>query len=308
MALRLSRSFALSILKVLFTLCALGWIVAKVDLAAVALAIRSVPAGTAMLAFALLVIQAVLSAWRWCLVADVAPPRLRLGTAVRLFMISLFYNQALPSPVPGDAARVFGVVKAGAPLGAAIAAVLGDRVLTLIGLALLVFASQGLRSWIGNLSTIDAPAFALAALILAGGAFLLLVPVPAFIVRRFSWASSIERIALSLRQMANGRRLIGLMMLSLIIHGTGIAALYGLVRGLGLPMSLTDCFLSMPSVFLLSLFPLAIGGWGVREGAMELALANYGISSELAVTLSILYGLVQLVIGLIGGLLLLADK
>jgi uncharacterized protein (TIRG00374 family) len=307
MATRWSRAFALSALKLLFTLGAFGWIVGKINLVALSSAIKSVSGPAAILAFALLVIQAVLSAWRWCLVANVVPPPLRLGTAVRLFMISLFYNQALPSPVPGDAARVVGAVKAGAPLGAAIAAVLGDRLLTLMGLALLVFASQGLRSWIGNPSKIDAPAFALAAVILAGAAALLIVPVPVFL-RRFSLGSTIERMALTLRKMASGRRFVGLMTLSLVIHGTGIVAMYSLARGLGLSLSLVDCLMSVPAVFLLALFPLAIGGWGVREGAMELALANYAISSELAVTLSILYGLIQLVIGLVGGLVLLADR
>jgi uncharacterized protein (TIRG00374 family) len=308
MTLRWSRSSALPVLKVLFTLGAFAWIVGRIDLSVLSSAIRSVPASAAVIAFVLLIVQAVLSAWRWCLVANVASPRLDLGTAVRLFMISLFYNQALPSPVPGDAARVVGAAKAGAPLGAAVAAVLGDRLLTLIGLVLLVFASQGLRIWIGNPSAIDTPAFALAVLILVGGVVFLLMPVPAFLLRRFPRASSIERIALSLRQMAYGYRFTGLMTLSLIIHGVGIAALYALARGLGLAMSLTDCLLSVPAVFLLALFPLSIGGWGVREGAMELALLNYGISSELAITLSILYGLVQLLVGLIGGLLLLTDR
>ena len=46
----------------------------------------------------------------------------------------------------------------------------------------------------------------------------------------------------------------------------------------------------------------------LREGAMELAFANYGIRSELAVTVLVLYGLVQSVIGLFGGPLQLTDQ
>jgi hypothetical protein len=41
---------------------------------------------------------------------------------------------------------------------------------------------------------------------------------------------------------------------------------------------------------------------------MELAFANYGIRSELAVTVLVLYGLVQSVIGLFGGPLQLTDQ
>ena len=46
----------------------------------------------------------------------------------------------------------------------------------------------------------------------------------------------------------------------------------------------------------------------LREGAMELAFANYGISGKLAVTVSILYGSIQLVADPSGGLLRLTDQ
>jgi hypothetical protein len=46
----------------------------------------------------------------------------------------------------------------------------------------------------------------------------------------------------------------------------------------------------------------------LHEGAMELAFANYGISGQSAVTVSILYGSIQLVADLSGGLLRLTDQ
>jgi len=45
------------------------------------------------------------------------------------------------------------------------------------------------------------------------------------------------------------------------------------------------------AVLLISMLPISIGGWGVREGAMVLALRGFGIPTEEALLPSILFGL-----------------
>jgi glycosyltransferase 2 family protein len=79
-------------------------------------------------------------------------------------------------------------------------------------------------------------------------------------------------------------------------------------RTTSLPLSFVDCLLGVLAVLLLALLPISIGGWGVHEGAIAAARASYAISSDLAITLSALFGIVQLVVGLIGGAWLLASR
>ena len=63
---------------------------------------------------ALLLLQAVLSAWRWMVLSRRTSGRSALsGRRCGYFMISQFYNQALPSTVPGDAARMWGAARFG---------------------------------------------------------------------------------------------------------------------------------------------------------------------------------------------------
>src|SRR5690348_2203853 len=64
-------------------------------------------------ALALLLGQALLSAWRWSLIGRRGTVPLPFAASFRLFMVSLFYNQVLPSTVPGDAARVWGAGRFG---------------------------------------------------------------------------------------------------------------------------------------------------------------------------------------------------
>ena len=56
------------------------------------------------------------------------------------------------------------------------------------------------------------------------------------------------------------------------------------------------------------LAPISIAGWGVREGAMVIMLGLVGISSESALALSLLYGIILTIVGLAGGILWLIEK
>lgn len=59
---------------------------------------------------------------------------------------------------------------------------------------------------------------------------------------------------------------------------------------------------------LLSMVPISLGGWGVREAAMVWLFGAVGIHSQEAVSISILFGLATTAAGLPGGLLWLLDR
>ena len=80
-------------------------------------------------------------------------------------------------------------------------------------------------------------------------------------------------------------------------------AIYTLARSLDIGISLLDCMILMPPVILLSLLPVSIGGWGVRESVMVFVLGLIGIASEQALLLSVLLGLAGMAISLPGWIL-----
>jgi uncharacterized membrane protein YbhN (UPF0104 family) len=45
-----------------------------------------------------------------------------------------------------------------------------------------------------------------------------------------------------------------------------------------------------PFVLLLSMIPISLAGWGLREGAMFVVFALLGMPSEIALGVSILFG------------------
>ena len=54
-----------------------------------------------------------------------------------------------------------------------------------------------------------------------------------------------------------------------------------------LDIDLFTWFIIIPPVILISSIPISIGGWGVREGAMIIALVELGINEVDAIMLSL---------------------
>ena len=58
----------------------------------------------------------------------------------------------------------------------------------------------------------------------------------------------------------------------------------------------------MLPVALVSVVPISIAGWGVREGAMVAAFAYAGLPQSDGLLVSILFGFSYLMLGVLGGL------
>jgi hypothetical protein len=60
-------------------------------------------------------------------------------------------------------------------------------------------------------------------------------------------------------------------------------------------------------VILIATIPVSIAGWGVRETAMILAFSYAGLAESDGLIVSILFGVVNLAVGAIGGIVWVAD-
>lgn len=252
-------------------------------------------------AMLLLVLQAVLSAWRWALVSRRTTARLPFGPALSVFMLSLFYNQALPSTVPGDAARVWGAARFGGKGEAAVGVFL-DRILTLLALLLLAGCSVIALLLGGRASPLlVVPLLVLAAAFALLGMLVILRHRLHGLLPARAGGFAL-RLGDALHRLAGSADIAGLAAISILIHLLGIAAIWVLAQGMNLPLTITAALIAVPLVLLAALIPVSVNGWGVREGTMVAVLAGFGIAHTEAATLSVVYGLFQLALGLMGGL------
>lgn len=238
----------------------------------------------------------------------------------RYTAIGMFFNQLLPSGIGGDGLRIWYARRAGLPLGAAIGTVLVDRILALLGLLVLVIVGLpyllSLRI-AGVLAMVISISVALLALgiavflsidyLMAGMSALLQGRLRAALLQR-SWVTRVkDELA---RTAKDTRRLLkalpygpATILLSLINQLVlGLVVLY-LARSMSLSLSPAAAMFLFPPVLLLSMIPISLAGWGVREGAMVIVFSLAGLQTEASLSLSVLFGACMFVSGLPGGVL-----
>jgi len=278
----------------------------KIDIAEAGRRIVAIPLLPLGLAFAGLAVSYAVVIIRWQVILAALGMRLGFARAGTITWIGSFFNQALPSNVGGDFVRVWRVLRHGMPLGRAVSSVMLDRVLTLVGLAVLVLACLPFsRPLIGA-----GPAWyalpATAGCIMAGlGALLALdrivVPLRRLLPTRVVAAAA--TLAHDARAVVFDRRGPAAIALSVGNFIVCSAIVYALARGLGIEIGFGPMLMLFPPVMMVSLLPISFAGWGVREVATATALGFVGVPDNQAVALSLAFGLLLLASTLPGGVL-----
>ena len=272
------------------------------DVRGVGAYIRQVDAQTMIVVVVIALLIALLHTARWIAVIRAAKgPAIGFGEALRLVLIGHFFNQALPSSIGGDAVRIWCAWRAGVGFATAANTVIVDRAMTL--LSLLLLAAAGLP---GLFAIVVDPLarWALSAVVVAGvcgyGAFLALTRLPQFMTR---WR--VVRALLALAALARAATLkpvyaapiIGLSVLSFVGFSFIV---YALARAMHLDVNLGDCILLVPPVILVTVVPVSIAGWGVREGAMVVAFGFIQVPASAAFAMSVLFGVTLAIASLPG--------
>ncbi|MGB0696542.1 MAG: lysylphosphatidylglycerol synthase transmembrane domain-containing protein [Rhodospirillaceae bacterium] len=249
----------------------------------------------------LFLIQALGVAERWRLVLSVHGEGIPLRAAWYNVMLGLFFNQALPSTIGGDAARVWDARRENLTLTMAARTVLVDRIVGFVGL--MAFCAVGLPYL--YLKAED-PRVALGIFILIGGGLVVLAILLAFRHMPHKFRRGPIKVAVALsdtswRCMATPGLTRKMLFYSVLPQIKDVLVLWVLIIAIGADATLWQVALIFPAVTFAATIPISVGGWGLREGAMVLAFGLIAMPGEDALAASLLFGLTTLVTGLIGG-------
>ncbi len=89
--------------------------------------------------------------------------------------------------------------------------------------------------------------------------------------------------------------------LSIAIHFLTIVTAWCAVRAISAPASFEQTLVLIPPIVLITMLPISIAGWGVREATMVVAFGYAGLTQTDAATVSILFGASFFIVGAIGG-------
>jgi uncharacterized membrane protein YbhN (UPF0104 family) len=298
------RRILLSTIKILISVALLYLALSKVNLFELASRINVSSLGWLALAVAATLLQLFVGVLRWREVSDACRAPLALGQAIRFNLIGTFFNQTLPSSIGGDAVRLWLVARDGAGWRAATYSIFVDRAIGLIALAIIIVASL---PWsyelIGNPNGRAALALVDFAALAAGLGFLVLGALPWPWLKRWWATHHLHACAVIADRVLFSRdRGPKVAILSLSVHVLTVTIAWCVVQSIAAPVSFGQTFQLIPPVMLITMLPISIAGWGVREATMGLAFGYAGLMTNEGVNISLLFGAVSFVVGAFGGL------
>jgi uncharacterized membrane protein YbhN (UPF0104 family) len=231
--------------------------------------------------------------------------RVPFPTALLYSLVGWFFSNVAPSTVGGDIFRGVQLSRAGVPAGAAARLIISIRFLSFATLVAVIAA--GLPIALGLVE--NQRDMLLLAGILAGAsgalaAVLVLAHFPRW-PRLERWPLFGKFYSLSddfRRLLVPSPRTAAAWLAALVQHLLRVGTLALLATGLGLGISVTTLFALTPAALLIAMVPISVGGFGARELTFVYFLGIAGISAEAALSLSIAFGLLRVLVGGVGGI------
>jgi len=298
------RRILLSTLKILISAGLLYLALRKVNLANLASRIDVASLGWIGLAIAVTFLQIFVGAWRWREISAECGAPLTIQQATRFNMIGTFFNQTLPSSIGGDAVRLWLVARRGAGWRAATYSIFVDRAIGLIALAIVIVASlpwsyRLIRDPAGRSALLLVDFAALA----SGLGFLALGRLPWSWLKHWWGTHHLYACsAIANRVIFSRKRGPTIAVLSLLVHVLAVVIAWCVVQSIAAPVTFSQTFQLVPPVMLITMLPISIAGWGVREATMGLAFGYAGLMTNEGVNVSLLFGAVSFIVGAFGGL------
>jgi glycosyltransferase 2 family protein len=266
-------------------------------------------AGWMAMAILVNLLQIAFGAMRWRDISGFCHAPLDLPQAFRYNMIGTFFNQTLPSTIGGDAMRLW-LVSRTAGWRSATYSVLVDRAIGLIALAIVVVVSL---PWSFELIRNDGGRVALVlvdvAAMSAGLGFLLVSHLPwrwlhTWWPTRHIHACSVIANKVLFNRTTGPR----IAILSISVHLLTVVIAWCAVRAISAPADFEQTLLLIPPIALITMLPISIAGWGLREATMMVAFGYAGLNQTDGTMISLLTGATSFAVGAIGGLVWILSR
>jgi uncharacterized membrane protein YbhN (UPF0104 family) len=281
-----SWSTRLRLAGTVLSLLLLAWLLWKQDWGTLVASAVGIPAGRLLLAFVLILVCQLWNSARWLALLngqDIRPGYLR---TMQIAFAGLFASNFLPTTIGGDVVRVVGVAKVTRDRVVGAATVVMDRAVSVFGMLFVLPFSWPLVHGLLSVGPWLNASLALA---------------DRRLIRRVARWSARAKDALAI--WARRPLFVGL---ALLASWVGVACYLGAVwlvaGGLGIPVSLGDVAGATALTYFLTLLPISINGYGLREVGMLALYVQLGATAEQASALALITRAMLMIVSLPGAL------
>ena len=296
------------VLRVAISLLLMFLLYRRVDLGEVRTIFTETRLDYVALLFAMLLLNTVISAFKWQLLLRADGIRIPLRSLVSSYLVGSFFNIFLPSNIGGDAYRIYDVAQFSKRTAHSFASVLADRLSGFVALVLLgfLFGLTGYRK-LPDPEVLAIPLLAFLALAALIGALLQQGLVRWFFEHTpLGKAGKLKAFAYSLLDsVTQYRQAPGLfariMGLSFVFQFNAISCIYVLALSLNLAVPFMYFCIFIPFISLIEALPISIYGLGIRDASYAFFFAMAGVPKVQCLTLALAYVIMTLIYSLSGG-------
>ena len=238
----------------------------------------------------ILTAQQIISAERWRLVAvALSAPQYRMWFYLFWQGLSMLCAMVLPSIIGADLVRTY-ALSGRTPIGMVVRIVLIDRALGLLALATLVIVSVLVLP--GFFSAQPLLLLSVAIAVCGPATYLALTRLVPRLRGTQRLVLAARELGLDLKRTVEGKGSTRVILISLSLHLLSVFAFLALGNAIGMPEVDFVHYLAIVSCALLvTIIPISIGGWGIRESALVIGFGLVSVEPERAFTLSATFGL-----------------
>tara|TARA_A100000171_G_scaffold1261_3_gene1444 strand:+ start:12892 stop:13899 length:1008 start_codon:yes stop_codon:yes gene_type:complete len=280
------------------------------DFAKIIKGISEFPLWSIVAAFAVLFGQIFVNAFRCSRILVFFDYAKRWLTVFRITWVGFFYAQTMISFVGGDSMRIWQFTRRQLPFKVAAEVVLMDRISGMVvQLTFMILSLPVMLFWVEDVSQ----KVVLVLLCFGGIAGLVCLAlfrrIPAVVTSKYRLIRAAGKMSDNVFYLLNNKRLSAqVLFLSSVILLMNVTVIYTFSKAIGIGISYWEIIVLTPSVFFLSMMPISIAGWGVREGAMAAAFTVVGVPVSQTILVSVAYGMTLFLVSLPGSLLLFSNS
>lgn len=300
----------LFLLKLGLSLGLLGYLLATADYGTMREVFSQARSDYYALAFLIGILAVLLSAYKWKVLLSAGHMNRPLSELFCLYLVGIFFNNFLPTSVGGDAMRIYLLSKRHGQKMLVFSSVLAERATGLLALILLLLIGLFVS---GSLFT-DAVKLYIGVALTSTTLFLVFIfvkcrqatltkIVPVAVVETFCSLHSFL-----LEGLSGSSMVLKMIWTSLLFQVLNIIIYIAIFWSLSIEVPVVDSLLIIPLVTLLTMLPISINGFGLREYTLVYFLSHYGYGKAHVIPISVLFYGIILLLSISGGFILLFMK
>jgi uncharacterized membrane protein YbhN (UPF0104 family) len=256
----------------------------------------------------LMVIALAFNGWRWWVIMKSIAQPISWRAALTATFESVFFQQVAPAGIGGDISRGVRAYDAGVSPRSAFIGVVIDRGVGFLFVAVTIVVAAAVAGSALTSAHAFGALFLTSSGILGGAVCAVLLGACGSPRWLPIWASPAVALLRAFSQCMRSPKYLSWVSLLLVCSTVAnTASFYFCARALDVHIAPWDAAIIVEGMALVSVLPISVGGWGLREGAAIVLFAPLGIDATHSMAVSVLFGLVLTLLGGFGAIIWIAS-